>query len=582
MPEYSIGLDKGGDVKIRRINIQNFRGVKRLEWNLPDQQIFCLIGKGDSAKTTILEAIRCVFNPQWNLAFNDSDFHLCKTGDPIKIEIVIGDLPDEFCSEQKYGAHLRGLDKITFTLHDEPEDHDEIVLSAHLSVAKNLEPKWKIVTARNPDGVDFKAADRAKVNVGLIGSYSEKQLTWAAGTALAKITESENLSESLVDATRAARNSLDGQRVAALKNFDAAAAKSEVVAKKLGIPVDDSFKANLDLGSISIRMGGLTLHDGDMPLRQLGLGSRRMLLCGIQKENLEERHITLFDELELGLEPHRIARLIKHIKDDATGQYFLTTHSPSVLRELTVTQLHVVHKSAGDVEVVATAGKDLEGLNIQGHVRSSAEAFLSMKVVVCEGATEVGFLRGLDNYWVASGLNPLSYVGTVLLDAQGASKVKSLATGFKALHYDVCAVADGDAPAQFSPKDAEDLTKQAIEVFIWSDQLALEQRAMLDLPWASVLASVKLAQQLGLSVHDNVRSKLNVMLDPDIMKWPDSPELRKAVGDAAKANSSPWFKSISDAQSWFDTIAPAFDDPNFKQRELATKLNRLRAWVDHG
>lgn len=567
-------------MRIRKIDTLNFRGIKKLAWNLPDQHIFCLIGKGDSAKTTILEAIRCAFHPQWNLAFNDSDFHLCKTDDPITIEILFGDLPDEFCSAQKYGAHLRGWDITTFNLHDEPEDDDELVLSARLTVARDLEPKWKIVTDRNPEGVDFKAADRAKVNVGLIGTYSEKQLTWAAGTALARITESDNLSESLVDATRAARSSLDGQRAVALKSFDAAAAKSESVAKRLGVPVDDSFKAHLDLGSISIRVGGLTLHDGDMPLRQLGLGSRRMLLCGIQKENLEERHVTLFDELELGLEPHRIARLIKHIKGDATGQYFLTTHSPSVLRELTVDQLHVVHKVAGEVKVVATVGKDLDGLNIQGQLRSSAEAFLSMKVIVCEGATEVGFLRGLDNHWMRTGLNPFSYLGAVLLDANGASKLKGLATGFKALHYDVCAVADGDAPLQFSPKDAEDLGKQAIEVLMWSEQLALEQRAMLDLPWASVLASVKLAQDLGLPVHDNVRSKLAVVLDPDVMNWAESNDLRKAIGNAAK--SSAWFKSISGGERWVEVIAPAFEDAELKKRDLGTKVSQLRAWVDHG
>lgn len=569
-------------MKIRRIEILNFRGIKSLDWKLPDQQVFCLIGKGDSAKTTILEAIRCVFSPQWNLPFNDADFHLCSTDEAIRIEVVIGDLPDEFCSEQKYGVHLRGWDKAASTLHDEPEDADELVLSACLTVAKDLEPKWKIITARTPDGVDFRSADRAKVNVGLIGSYSEKQLTWAAGTALARITESDNLNESLVDATRAARNSLDGQRAVALKNFDAAAAKSETVAKKLGVPVDASFKAHLDLASISIRVGGLTLHDGDMPLRQLGLGSRRMLLCGIQKENLDAQHITLFDELELGLEPHRISRLIKHIKSDATGQYFLTTHSPSVLRELTVAELYVVQKLADKVDVVSTSGKNLDGLNIQGYVRSSAEAFLSMKVVVCEGATEVGFLRGLDNYWVDSGLNPMSYMGAVLLDGHGASKVKGLASGFKALRYDVCAVADGDAPKDFSPQDAEDLVKEGVEVLMWSDQLALEQRAMLDLPWASVLASVQLAEKLGFPVHENVRSKLGAVLDQDITKWADAPQLRKAIGDAAKAKASPWFKSVTDAEAWFETIRPAFADAAFKQRELAAKLNLFRAWVEHG
>ncbi|WP_425313649.1 AAA family ATPase [Pseudomonas putida] len=99
-------------------------------------------------------------------------------------------------------------------------------------------------------------------------------------------------------------------------------------------------------------MGGLVLHDGEMPLRQLGFGSKRMLLCGIQKVGLEEGHITLFDEVEFGLE---LTRLIKHIREDKRGQYFLTTHSPVVLRELMIEELYVVHTRdgfAGDVALI--------------------------------------------------------------------------------------------------------------------------------------------------------------------------------------------------------------------------------------
>ncbi|CBA17085.1 AAA family ATPase [Xanthomonas albilineans] len=62
-------------MKIRQLKILNFRGICKLEWDLPNEKTFCLIGKGDSTKTTVLEAIRCVFSPQWNHAFNDSDFH---------------------------------------------------------------------------------------------------------------------------------------------------------------------------------------------------------------------------------------------------------------------------------------------------------------------------------------------------------------------------------------------------------------------------------------------------------------------------------------------------------------------------
>ena len=567
-------------MKIRKLKILNFRGIKQLEWDLPDEKIFALIGKGDSTKTTVLEAIRCAFSPQWNHAFNDSDFHQCDTDNAIQIEIVLGDLPPEFCAEQKYGAHIRGWNHKKFQLNDEPEDGDENALSVRLTTAADLEPKWKVVTDRNPDGVDFKASDRAKVGVGLIGTYSEKQLTWAAGTALAKITESDNLNESLVEATRAARSSLDGQRALVLKKFDAAAAKSEQVAKGLGVPVSYEYKAHLDLNTISIRIGGLTLHDGDIPLRQLGLGSKRMLLCGIQQESLDDQHITLFDEVEYGLEPHRITRLIKHIREDHKGQYFLTTHSPTVLRELTVSQLYVLHKEEDRVRVVAAAGKDLDELNIQGHIRSSAEAFLSRKVVVCEGATEVGFLRGMDNLWSGAGRLPYSYLGVVLLDAQGAPKVKGLAVGFKSLHYDVIVIADGDAQDNFSAQDAVDLTKKGVAVVMWADNLAIEQIAMKDFPWAQVLASAQLAKDLGFPINDNVRSKLNIKLEEDIGKWQDTADLRKAIGDAAK--SSHWFKNISAGERWAEAAFPAFADAAFQQTEFATKLSQFRTWVDNG
>ncbi len=116
-------------MKVRRLEIQNFRGICKLKWDLPNEKTFCLIGKGDSTKTTVLDAIRCAFNPQWNHSFNDSDFHLCDTENAIRVEIVLGELLPEFCSDQKYGPHLRGWNAGEFKLNDEPEDNDEPVLS---------------------------------------------------------------------------------------------------------------------------------------------------------------------------------------------------------------------------------------------------------------------------------------------------------------------------------------------------------------------------------------------------------------------------------------------------------------------
>ncbi|NCE89599.1 ATP-dependent endonuclease [Pseudomonas sp. L13] len=305
-----------------------------------------------------------------------------------------------------------------------------------------------------------------------------------------------------------------------------------------------------------------------------------MLLCGIQKMGLDEGHITLFDEVELGLEPHRITRLIKHIREDKRGQYFLTTHSPTVLRELTIDELYVVHRVGGVTQVIPAAKKGLEQHELQGKVRSSSDAFLAKKIIVCEGATEVGFLRGFDDYQVENKKDPLSYHGVALLDVIGGSKVKPIAKAFKALHYEVSALADGDADDQFSEADARVLRELEIPVFMWSDKLSLEERAFQDVPWEFVLLSLYLARDtLNYSVRDQVLNKFEGNLEKELGHWEDSPELRKAIGIAAKKSN--WFKDITRGDLWFKTIKPAFEDAGFAKTDLSIQLTKLWKWVEH-
>lgn len=567
-------------MEIRKLTVKNFRGIKELEWNLPNERVFCLIGKGDSAKSTILDAIKYIFYPNWNLSLSDSDFHKCDTDNPITIEVNFGALTEEFCSLSKYGYYLRGWDCSSLKLFDEPDEHLEKVLTARLTVEKDLEPKWIIVCDRKPEGVDFRTTDRTKVSVGVVGAYTEKQLSWANGTALAKLTNSKNLNESLVNASRTARSSLDDDRDVTLIDFDEAAKKSEIVAKQLGVPVQGEYKAQLDLNSINIKIGGLALHDDEMPLKQLGLGSRRMLLCGIQKLGLEEGHITLIDEMEYGLEPHRIARLLKHIKEDKLGQYFLTTHSPVVLRELTINDLYIIHNNNGDIQIITANNEEFNEYGVQGKIRSSAEAFLAKKVIVCEGATEVGFLRGFDDYQLGKGLDPLSYHGIALLDAHGASKIKSLAKAFQSLEYSVAIIADGDAPKQFSEVDEQELILSGMEVEVWEDNLSLEERAMMDLPWDYVIASVKLAEEFGFAVCETVSSVYGSKVDNNIDSWEESDSLRVSIGKSAKSKKTGWFKDITRGDQWFKRIDLAFEDDEFKKTDLYLKLNKLWGWIE--
>ena len=109
-------------MRIRHLSISNFRGIREMAWAPPDKALFCLIGRGDSTKSTILEALRRVFYPQWNLAFDDADFYQCTTANKIGIKVILGRIPEEFRDLGSYGHWLCGWNQETLRHHDEPGD----------------------------------------------------------------------------------------------------------------------------------------------------------------------------------------------------------------------------------------------------------------------------------------------------------------------------------------------------------------------------------------------------------------------------------------------------------------------------
>ena len=567
-------------MRIRHISIRNFRGIRELDWNVPDNSLFCLIGRGDSTKSTILDALRRAFYPQWNLAFDDADFFGCAPASTICIDVILGDIPDQYRDLESYGYYLSGWNPQTRTRYDEPGDELEDALRVRLSVGRDLEPSWHVIRGDDDEGVIFKTVDRAKVSVSLIGALSNRDLTWSRGSLLSRLTDTDDLSLSLAEAGRAAKTALEDDREQSLTQFDGIAQSAEKTARALGVNVATAYRAHLDADAISVHLGGLALHDGEMPLRRLGLGSKRMLTTGLQKQVLRAPHITLFDEVEMGLEPHRIARLVKHLKTDTAGQYFLTTHSPVVLRELTVHDLHIVHCRDGRTQIVA-ANKPPIAECVQGKIRAGAEAFLAPKIVTCEGATEVGFLRGLDDYWIAKDMSSFAYQGVALFDVGGAANVRPVAESLNQLSYSVAVLADSDNPSQFSDADAQTLTTAGVVVVLWVGGVSLEERVFTDLPWAGAIASFEAActiQGDRERLIDQVQSKYGARVPRDPAQWTDSSAMRTALGRAAKASG--WYKRQDWGEEWVAAIAQYLDDHSIQNSDLVRKVAVLRTWVD--
>lgn len=93
-------------MQIRHVLIKNFRGIKQLEWAIYSP-IVCLIGAGDSTKSTVLDAIEYALSPRWNLTFEDCDFYSGNTDHPIEIIVTVGQIPDELFKQEKFGLLMR-------------------------------------------------------------------------------------------------------------------------------------------------------------------------------------------------------------------------------------------------------------------------------------------------------------------------------------------------------------------------------------------------------------------------------------------------------------------------------------------
>ena len=77
---------------IKNLKVRHYRGIESLDWAVAGRFV-CLIGAGDSTKSTILNSVELVLTPRWNVSFDDADFYDADTDDPIIIEITVGEVP---------------------------------------------------------------------------------------------------------------------------------------------------------------------------------------------------------------------------------------------------------------------------------------------------------------------------------------------------------------------------------------------------------------------------------------------------------------------------------------------------------
>lgn len=311
-------------------------------------------------------------------------------------------------------------------------------------------------------------------------------------------------------------------------------------------------------------------------MKSLGSGSMRLLVAGLQKE-VGRSSIFIIDEVEFGLEPYRIVRLLDSLgakTDDGDQQVFMTTHSPIVLRELAAAQLFAVRTERKTTP--ATTSDDLTlspeakvTTNVVRHLgtseqaqktlRACAEAFLAPSVIVCEGKTEIGLLRGMDLWLQDSGNRSLLARGCHWADGAGSSMIER-AQLFASMGYRTALFMDSDV--SYSAETFASLAQNGVNVIRWQDGFSTEATIFAAVPATKIPDLLQIA--IDWRGEDAVAAKIQKLSGNrytlDLCLTAFAEDMRHILGQCA--GEGKWFKDIEPAervsrsvfaQAWLDS-----------------------------
>lgn len=566
-------------MKIENLCIQHFCGIEYSNISFPsDTRMICLIGAGDSTKTTILRAIEWVLWPAWNLYVSDNDFYNGDITRDIIIQGTFSELPSTLLSDEKYGLFLRrnGV-QLDCGLDDEPRDSGPICMTIQLTVDKSLEPKWEVVCNRkDPKNIPF--SDRKSMPIGSVGEKCEKDMMWGRFSILQKYADSRGILQNAY--TTALREVACSTNFCSLDNEISSTLLD--VGRQYGVGFSDDIKNKIIMqnGSFSSTIG---LYDGNVPLCQRGLGSQRLLSMGLNINVASCDTLLLIDEVENGLEPYRICSLINEFRENHcdSGQIIMTTHSPVVVAECTISELLIIQSIEGNTSVHRLKSSDENSNRVmQAEVRKNAAAFLCKRLIVCEGKTEIGLIRALDNFLTRECNYRLSYKGIGTANGDG-SNIFKCADILRFCGYKICLLMDSDLDGEEKLKE-DQRTNKKIAVFDWEKGNALEEQVFRDIPitLAEQLLEIAIREHGSASISDHLNSvKIPHSIQDDNIKLSNPlPVKQEVIGTIAKRKKVEWYKRIDLGEALGSVLFNNWSMIN-PDTKLSKTIKSLSAWV---
>ena len=347
----------------------------------------CLLGGGDTGKTTILEAIALLLSPTNATVISDTDFWDREMEPGFCIEGVMS-LPDASLinhqAKQAWPWEWNGTEAV------KPKAEEELTAGAAEEVyllrvrgTAEFDLVYEII---QPDGNADHLPVAVRRRIGLVrlsgDDRNDRDLRLLQGSALDRLLSDKALRSRLGQklAGTDVETELKAEAKEALSKLDTSFQEQALpTGLGLGLTGGQGFSVNAMIGLLA------TKDKVKLPLAAWGAGTRRLAALEIAAANQGENPITVVDEVERGLEPYRQRGLMADLQD-SKSQVFATTHSVAVIGASSKASLWYVDAKG----CIGRLPKTVAPLQ-----RRDPETFLARLAVIAEGVTEVGFVRAL-------------------------------------------------------------------------------------------------------------------------------------------------------------------------------------------
>jgi putative ATP-dependent endonuclease of the OLD family len=505
----------GSEMHLKRLIIKRYRCLQSFTWD-PRRGVNCLIGPGDSGKSTVLSAICTLLAPYPIQQASEFDYCRRKVCDGFSIEAFIGGFePSSLSSDGVIPALWGWLNGEPAPLPD--EGGAEAVLHCSVRGTSELELVHEII-GENSQPQPFKVGLRRKLLLARLAGEerSSRDLRLGSGTLLNEFLEPAGIRPAIYAAVSGASSKLSLPAELA-KNLSSLGTRFEAE----GLPKNLHLGLFPQQGNASTSM--VALFTGDkpeesVPVAYSGTGTRQLAVLSLSTADLGQSPILTVDEPERGLESYRqktlVAKIVNAIGD--TGQAFLCTHSPAILAALPEGSVWRMRCGQGPTAF----DKSLSRL-----LKVDPEAFFVPYPAICEGVTEIGFLHAVLPALFGCNLDAL---GIRLIDGEGQPSVFKTIRAFHEAGLKCAAFLDNEDT--HSGCRAE--MKEKCGLFVWTGVKNIEEAIASTLPlehWSDLILTAAGNSNRAKSYEDQMRDCLPA---PQPGERPSLPELVDMHGEA--------------------------------------------------